>query len=388
MSLKPIDPRMLKDPEESTEEFATGATAMHHYENVKVAAHEEASKRKHVLWLVVAVLAVALVAIGTTVVIRHFQTQSVAGVEAGTPVTVTITSGSGDGDIAQLLQSAGIIDSTKSFMEAVSKANADGKLKGGTYTIAAGSDPSDVVAALMKGPDTVKLTIAEGLTVQQTADKVQDTLGIPASDFLAQAKASNYVTDYPFLAGAYDDSLEGFLFPETYSFSGGETADDVIRAMLDQFKSVISTIDLTTATQGGVTLNEYQVVVLASLIERETAVSSERPLVASVIYNRLNAGMYLQIDAAIAYALNKTGLLTEADLQVDSPYNVYTNHGLTPGPICSPSAESIRAAAAPAATGYYYYVASSALDGTHVFCETDEEFEAAREAYNAAMGIG
>ena len=126
---------------------------------------------------------------------------------------------------------------------------------------------------------------------------------------------------------------------------------------------------------------------MASLVERETAQDFERPLVASVMYNRLNAGMFLQIDASIAYVLNKSDLLTWADLEVDSEYNLYTHYGLTPGPICSPSLESILAVLNTEQTGYYYYVASEALDGTHVFCETYEQFEAALQAYNLAAGI-
>lgn len=157
--------------------------------------------------------------------------------------------------------------------------------------------------------------------------------------------------------------------------------------MLDEFKSVTSTLDFSTATQGDTALSEYQVIVMASMIEKETAQSSERPLIASVMYNRLNIGMYLQIDATVNYALGKYDLLTEADLAVDSPYNTYLYQGLPVGPICSPSLDSIKAAAAPATTDYIYYVASSALDGTHVFCATEEEFAQARDAYNQAMGI-
>ncbi len=206
---------------------------------------------------------------------------------------------------------------------------------------------------------------------------------------MAQAKASNYVGEFTFLNGAYNDSLEGFLFPKTYTFDEDEvvTPDVAIRTMLKQYQSETSGVDWSNVGQGNAKLTQYQVICMASLVERETAVDGERADVASVIYNRLNAGWFLQIDAAIAYALNKGDLLTYDDLQVDSPYNTYTNYGLVPGPICSPSLSSINAVLYANWTDYYYYVASSSLDGTHVFCTNEEEFNEARDAYNQAAGI-
>ncbi|MEE8715877.1 MAG: endolytic transglycosylase MltG [Coriobacteriales bacterium] len=387
MSLKPFDTQDLRDPEPSSEQFASGATGINHYESLEPAASKlkpKNTRRRHVMALTVSVVAVVAVAVLALVLFHNFN-QSSDTVADGTAVTVTIPSGAGDGDIAQRLQDAGVISSTTEFMSAISAANADGKLHSGTYQMTTGMTASAALDEILKGPDGVSLTIPEGYTVAQTAARVQDVLGIPQDTFLSQAKASNYVTDFPFLSGAYDDSLEGFLFPETYEFGSDATADTVIRAMLNEYASVTSTLDFTKATQGGTSLTEYQVVVMASMIEKESAVSSERPTIASVMFNRLNAGTYLQIDATIAYALGKYDLLTEQDLTVDSPYNTYTNLGLPPGPICSPSLDSINAVLNAAQTNYYYYVASSALDGTHVFCETDADFEVAREAYNEAI---
>ena len=124
---------------------------------------------------------------------------------------------------------------------------------------------------------------------------------------------------------------------------------------------------------------------MASLIERETAVEDERPLVASVIYNRLDADMPLQIDAAIVYARGGGSQgVTYSDLEIDSTYNVYKNKGLTPGPICSPSISSIKAAIEPADTDYLYYVASSAMDGTHKFSSDYDQFLKDREEYSGS----
>lgn len=395
MSLKPIDTRSLRDPQPSNEQFRSGATGIHHYVTPQadgVRSGQGKKKDPHktrVLALVlsiVAVIAVVLIGFG---VVSYFGAGSSkqAALEQGTPVDVTIPSGSGDGDIAQIMQSAGVISSTTEFMSAVSSSGADGTLKSGTYHLTAGMAPADVVAELVKGPEAISVTIPEGFTVAQTAERMQSVLNISTEDFLAQAKASNYTTDYTFLSGAYNDSLEGFLFPDTYQFDESATADQVIRAMLDEFKAVTSTLDFSTAAQGDTALSQYQVIVMASMIEKETAQPQERPEIASVMYNRLNSGMLLQIDATVNYALGKYDLLSMADLAVDSPYNTYLYPGLPAGPICSPSLDSIKAAANPAATSYLYYVASSALDGTHVFAETEEEFAQARDAYNQAMGL-
>ena len=226
----------------------------------------------------------------------------------------------------------------------------------------------------------VKLTIPEGLTVKQTAQAVASTFDISADEFIAQAKASNYVAKFPFLEGAYNDSLEGFLYPKTYEFDPEEppTADDIIRTMLNQFVSETQGLNLEKGAHG---LNMHEILSMASLIERETAQPDERPLVASVIYNRLDIDMYLQIDAAIVYVLDSGNRgLTYEDLKVDSPYNVYQNKGLVPGPICSPTISSIEAAMNPADTDYLYYVVNS-REGTHAFSNNEEQFLRDKEAY-------
>ena len=393
MSLKPFDPRSLRDDQDDEGASLTqGATSMHKYDTVSMKKLVTETHPRRTRWaaIVGAVVAVVLVIVVAVVVVHNFRLAAGDQDQTGA-IDVTIPANYGAGDISQLLQQAGVIQSTTEFMNAVQAAgNVDASLKAGAYRFERGMSYDDVIKQLVAGPNNAgqTLTIPEGLTVNQVAQRVQDTLGIPVDTFLAQAKASNYVGTYSFLASAYNDSLEGYLFPKTYSFGEGEvTADTVIRAMLDQFQAEIAQVSLGGATQGATTLDLSQVVVLASLIERETAVADERPLVASVVYNRLNAEMLLQIDATVNYALGKDDLLSTADLEVDSPYNTYKNLGLPPGPICSPSLASLQAAAGPAQTGYYYYVAAPALDGTHVFCETEDEFIQARDAYNRAMGF-
>ncbi len=322
-----------------------------------------------------------IVFVGVPAIQGLFQGEQEPAVEAGIEVQINIPEGASGDQIASILSQNHIIEDPQNYYAAVRELQADTQLKPGDYILTTGMDPLDVVRQLIAGPnvDTINLTIQEGLTVDQTAARVEETLGIPASDFLAQAKASNYVADYPFLEGAYNDSLEGFLYPKTYSFTDEPTADEVIRVMLDQFEIETEGLNLTDGANG---LTLQQLVSLASLVERETAVADERPQVASVIYNRLDANMPLQIDAAIVYARGGgSGTVTYDDLEIDSPYNIYQNTGLTPGPICSPSISSIEAAVSPADTNYLYYVLSPDNDGTHRFSETYDEFLANREEY-------
>lgn len=302
-------------------------------------------------------------------------------VEAGQEVELTIPEGATGDDIASILAQNHIIDNPKEYYAAVDELDAAMAIKPGDYLLYTGQDAKEVVQQLVDGPNItgVTLTIQEGLTVAQTAARVEETLGISADEFLAQAKASNYAADYPFLEGAYDDSLEGYLYPKTYNPGKEPTADSLIRQMLDQFETETASLDFDAAPNG---LSAQEVVTLASLVERETAVADERPLVASVIYNRLDEGMRLQIDAAIVYARGGgSDRVTYDDLEIDSPYNVYKHDGLTPGPICSPSVSSIEAALEPAQTDYLYYVASPEGDGSHNFSSDYEQFEKDREAY-------
>lgn len=419
MSLKPIDPRQLRsdDVEQgSGARFDNSARAMNHYGSSQrrrsgsdalspdstgamrtYAAHAGSAvprdRRKTLIVAAAIVVLLAAMGVGIALGVRSCS-EAPSEVQLEGSVTLTIPSGYGAGDISQILRDNGVIASTTEFMQTVTQLDAGEALKAGTYTFDRGADYSSIVEMLVQGPEAsgVSLTIPEGLTIEQTAQRVEEVLGIPAADFLAQAKASNYVGEFTFLANAYNDSLEGFLFPLTYTFAEGVTADTVIRTMLQQFQTETASLNWNTVSLAdGTVLSQYQVLVLASLIERETAVADERPLVSSVIVNRLNAGMPIQIDAVIAYVLNKSDLITNDDLAtVASQYpewDVYNNTGLPPAPICSPSLDSIQAALAPAATGYLYYVAAPALDGTHTFCTTDEEFAAAFAAYNQAAGI-
>lgn len=293
----------------------------------------------------------------------------------GESVTVIIPEGSGAKAISELLLDNRVIGDSTEFVNRVTETGQESALKPGTYTFAGPVTLDGVIDTLVAGPSAESFTVPEGFTVSQTAERVAEAYPgtITAEDFLACVNdASAYAADYPFVDGAYNNSLEGFLFPKTYPLVDGATADSVVRQMLDQYKAEIAGIDFSYAEQHN--LGQYQVLVIASLIEREASLDDERPLVSSVIYNRLAADMLLQIDATIAYAAGTTEI-TQEDLDTDGPFNTYLNRGLPPGPICSPGLASLTAAAAPADTTYLYYVVTGNGDGSHNFSETYEEHQ-------------
>lgn len=301
-------------------------------------------------------------------------------VERGIETEILIPDGSGAGEIAEILYQEGIIDDRTAFLQAIKRQEAEQLLKSGAYRFVTGADPAEVVSQLVEGPNSTvgSFTVPEGLTVAKTADLAESRFGIPRDTFLAQAKASNYVGEYPFLADAENDSLEGFLFPKTYDFTGMDvTADLIIRTMLDQYAAEISGIDFegacsTLQDRYGIEVSAYDILTMASIIERETNTDEDRATVASVLYNRLELDVPLQSDATTEYVVGRE--VYQSDLAEDNPYNSYLNNGLTPTPICSPGIASIQAACDPEQTSYMFFY----MDGDyHVFSETIEEHEQA-----------
>lgn len=225
-------------------------------------------------------------------------------------------------------------------------------------------------------PKTYMVTIPEGLTLTQTSRKVDEATGgsISESEYLAAAGEGGY--EYGFLEGS-NGTLEGFLFPKTYEVTSATSARWLVDRQLKQFGLETEQLEWSRSSSLGVT--PYQVVIIASLIEEEAKVPEDRPLIASVIYNRLKRNMKLGIDAAVLYALGEhKEVLTNEDLEVDSPYNTYRIQGLPPGPICSPGFESLRAALHPAQTDYIYYILTGA-DGRHSFTADYQQFSRWKE---------
>ncbi|WP_058269990.1 endolytic transglycosylase MltG [Olsenella massiliensis] len=355
--------------------------------------HDGGSRRRGSrLAPVVTLLLLLVVGAGVLIGVRHVlqgPPQPTGLQNAGQTVSVTIPSGASTADIARILCDAGVIADEASFKRAVSDQNAGTTMKSGDYDLVAGADVASIVAQLVQGPNSTakRLAIAEGLTVRKTAEVVQASLGIPADDFLAQAKASRYASDYPFLSSAQDDSLEGYLYPKTYDFGGTTpTADSVIRAMLDQYASEVGSLDFAAAesqlaARYGVTVSDYDVIRLASIIEREALTDDDRTKIASVMYNRLRQGMYLQSDATMGYVTD--GPVTAEVLKRESLYNTYLHPGFPPTPICAPSLASIKAALSPDDTNYLYFWIT---DSEHVFSETYEQHQKAIAAATGGEG--
>jgi cell division protein YceG involved in septum cleavage len=211
---------------------------------------------------------------------------------------------------------------------------------------------------------TTTVTIPEGLSRAQTAELARE-LGLKG-DYLKASKGR-----------------EGFLFPDTFELRKGAPVSDLVQLQLEDFKGRIAGVDLGYARSKNLTLRD--VVTIASMVEEEAMLDSERKLVAAVIYNRLREGIPLGIDATTRFATgNYTQPLTESDLATDSPYNTRLNAGLPPGPISSPGLASLEAAARPAQVDYLYYVVEPGTCGKHAFSSTDAEFQADVARYNEA----
>jgi UPF0755 protein len=227
---------------------------------------------------------------------------------------------------------------------------------------------------------TITLTVPEGLSREQTAE-VAEEAGL-RGDYLEATVRSPFL-DPARYGGAGARDLEGFLFPDTFELRRGAPVTDLVQLQLEDFKRRIAGVDMRYARSKNLTT--YDVLTIASMVEEEAQLESERPLVAAVIYNRLREGMPLGIDATVRFATgNYTEPLTEPELATDSPYNTRLHAGLPPGPIGNPGLASIEAAARPAQVDYLFYVVEPGTCGEHAFSSTEAEFQADVARYEAA----
>jgi len=227
---------------------------------------------------------------------------------------------------------------------------------------------------------TITVTIPEGYTRVQTTELAQRE-GLRGS--YEKATVRSQQLNPAKYGGKSAKDLEGFLFPDTFELEKRASAADLVQLQLEDFKRRIAGVDMGYARSKNLTT--YDVVTIASMVEDEAGLESQRKLVAAVIYNRLHEGMPLGIDATTRFATgNYTESLTESELAIDSPYNTRTNTGLPPGPINSPGLASIEAAAHPAKVGYLFYVAEPGACNTLAFSSTEAEFNADVERYNSA----
>jgi UPF0755 protein len=325
-------------------------------------------------------LAKLLVLMALLFIFLYLLASAGSGVGENTPVTVVVEEGDTLSAVADKLEETGVISSSTLFKLKARIEGGDTTIKPGEYQLKPGED-TDTILELLSAGSTFTLTIPEGQTLKQTAQEVEEASGIPAAEFEVAAKRTDY--GYAFLDDPAVRTTEGFLFPKRYEIEVGANASHIIDRLLKQYSIETQDLDFAGA-QRQVGLTEYEILTVASLIEKEAANSEERPLVASVIYNRLRTDMPLQVDATIQYALGQPKeKLTLDDLKVESPYNTYTNRGLPPGPIASPSRDSIEAALNPAKTSYLYYMLKA--DGKeHFFTEDYDEFQDAKQKYDAA----
>jgi UPF0755 protein len=309
-------------------------------------------------------------------------------VEAGRPVHIVIGAGFSTSQIAGTLSAAGVITNALRFRVEARFTPGGNVLKAGAYDLTTDMPDGSVLSALESGPNEVfyDVPIPEGFTVRQIAARLAARAHVPAADFLplALSGAVQFSTSHPYLASAYDGSLEGYLFPATYRIKAGSSARQVIEMMLDKFDAETAGLDLSRTRSRGMSLS--RLVTLASILERETKLAREYPLVSSVIYNRLARGMRLQLDSTVFYEMPAgTVRLTSADLRNPSSYNTYVHAGLPPGPLCNPGSVAIQAAARPAKTDYYYYVLTG-RDGSQTFTTTYAAFLRAVTRYHQVFG--
>jgi UPF0755 protein len=322
-------------------------------------------RRRWGRWLLGFVV-VVLVAVGLGVV--WVQHQINPG-RPGAPVAVTIAPDSSTASIASALGKAGVIHDPTVFRLYV-KTQGAGALLPGSYHLARNSSYDAVIAALEKGPPIVyqKFTIPEGWDLAQIAARVGGLPGRNPAEFLATANSGQVHSRYQ---PAGSNNLEGLLFPATYQVKADDSSVTILQKMVTAFDDNAATVGLDqAATTLGMT--PYQVIVVASMVEREAKLDEDRGPIASVIYNRLHKDMVLQIDATLLYGQGITDS-HQIDKSSTNPYNTYKFKGLPPTPISSPGVPSLTAAAHPPSTNYLYYVLIDP-SGKHGFAATAAEF--------------
>jgi len=297
------------------------------------------------------------------------------GDAAGTPrARVVIPSGATFRTVADSLAGAGVVRSATLFRVYAKLGGYDRAVKPGTYVLPRGGSWSDVIDAITEGKGIVAtLTIPEGFAIAQMVPLMERALGAPADSVAAAVRDTTLLRrlDVP------TPTLEGYLFPSTYTFAPGTSARQAVAEMVREFEQRWRPewdVQLQTLA-----MSRHDVVTLASIVEKEAQLPEERPVIAAVYHNRLKARMMLQADPTVQYARGQhTARVLYRDLEVDSPYNTYRNVGLPPGPIASPGTPSIEAALFPANVPYLYFVAHP--DGHHEFRTTfAEHTQAIRE---------
>lgn len=349
------------------------------------ARREEPAKRgrhhrRRFPWVAVIMLVcIAVVVLAVTQIGRNWLVP--ANANDTQIVEVEIPEGTPVSTMGDILEEQGLIRSSSAFSLLVRVQGAAANLQAGVHDLSPSMTMPEIVAALQEGAEEagmLKVTVNEGLTVDQIAEVVADSTSYSAEDFLNlmsnQEFLAQLVQQYPILTDSYNNPnvryvLEGYLFPATYDVAQGETLESLVAQMVDKTNEVLSKY------QADIDASSYSlqdIMSIASLVEKEGQTTEDRKLIAGVFYNRLEQGMPIQSDISVLYALGThKEMVTYDDLEVDSPYNLYTNAGLPPGPMNSPSEDAIAAALEPTDNDYLYFYAN--LKTGEVFYTDDYE---------------
>jgi UPF0755 protein len=290
------------------------------------------------------------------------------------PLLMDIERGAGTREIARRLEAAGVIRSRITFL-VLHYMRPGNTLKAGEYSFDGPASPLQVLDKLISGDVSYEvLVVPEGYNRMEIADVVEEMGFASREDFLWASEEVSLIADLDPLA----KNLEGYLFPDTYHFPRHARPAQIVRAMVARFREVYAEL---TAPEPGRTAHD--IVTMASLVEKETSLDSERPVVAAVFYNRLGRGIALQCDPTVIYALmlenRYEGRILLSHLEHPSPYNTYQHRGLPPGPIANPGRASLAAALRPEPSEYLYFVAN--VEGGHTFSRTLAEHNLAVSAY-------
>lgn len=321
-------------------------------------------------------LALAMTAVG----VRTYLQSDIAGLTGagiGPPTIVYIKPKTGVQEIAQTLREAGVIQSRWVFLTLAYLQGSLTRLQAGEYEFTRGMSILEILRKLEAGRViTHQVTIPEGFTAQDIGRLLAGERLVDADRFTALVKDPQFVESQ----GVPGNTLEGYLFPDTYRLTRGMGEEEVLRIMVARFhQSAPKDIEERAERLG---LDLHSVVTLASLIEKEAKLDSERPLVAAVFHNRLRRNMPLQSDPTAVYgAASPRRRITPLDLRRQTPYNTYLRAGLPPGPIANPGLASLKAALNPAHVNFLYFVAKN--DGSHFFSRTLEQHAQAVRKYQA-----
>lgn len=302
---------------------------------------------------------------------------------AAEPVLFVIESGESASEVAQKLVAAGLLNDAELFLNYLLYYGLDSGLVAGQYMLDPQATLSELADTISRSDSQmVELSFLPGWRVEEMANYLAVTTPgqVSADNFLdiTHRRQAIDLSQFTFLANLSPDTpLEGYLLPGTYLVNPAAGAEALVLMMLENFDSQVTpAMRQEFGTQG---LSLREAVILASIVERETVVDGEKPLIASVFLNRLRAGMPLQADATVQYVVGRPGAwwkvpLSAADLQTNSPYNTYQTNGLPPGPIANPALDSLQAVATPAESDFLYFVVDCvAGDGRHLFAVTYEE---------------